>query len=125
MLGCGGATLFGRSLRALANLVFFFKNLYPPDKTSVLVLFARAAATFDLLGVKSSSNMNWKVNAKLEDALASKFLSGVNLGSWKAPQHDFPPLKSSKMTTNVIWLEYAQYRPQEGRWTFFDCLPYP
>ena len=95
----------GVSLRAMADLVFFFKNLDPPGKTSVLVLFARIAAIFDLLGVESSSNMKWKANAKLEDALASKFLPGVNLGFWRAPQHDFPPLKLSKVTTYVIWLE--------------------
>ena len=105
MLGCGGYTLFGRSLRAIADLVFYFFNNLPPGKTSILVLFARIAAIFDLLEVESSSNMKWKANAKLEDALASNFLSGVNLGFWRAPQHDFFPLKSSKITTNVIWLE--------------------
>ena len=105
MLDCGGSTLFGRSLRAMADLVFFFQEFGPPGKTSILVLFARIAAIFDLLVVESSSNMKWKANAKLEDALASKFLPGVNLVFWRAPQHDFPPMKSSKVTTNAIWLE--------------------
>ena len=57
--------------------MFSFKNLDPPGKTSILVLFARIAVIFDLLGVESSSNMKWKTNAKLEDALASKYLSGI------------------------------------------------
>ena len=70
-----------------------------------MVLFARIAAIFDLLGVESSSNMKWKANTKLGGALASKFLPGVNLGFWRAPQYDFSPLKSIKMTKNVIWLE--------------------
>ena len=44
--------------------MFFFKNLDPPGKTSILVLFARIAAIFDLLMVESSSNMKWRANAK-------------------------------------------------------------
>ena len=87
------------------DLVFLKRFWTLPGRASILVLFARIAAIFDLLGVESSSNMKWKANAKLEDALDSNFLSGVNLGFWRAPQHDFFPLKSSKITTNVIWLE--------------------
>ena len=96
MLIYHGSTLLERSLRAMADLVFFFLNLDPPGKTSILVLFARTADIFDLLRVESSSNMKWKANAKPEDALASKFLRGANLDFWKAPQHDFLPLKSFK-----------------------------
>ena len=66
--------------------------------------------------------MKCKTNAKFEDALASKFLPGVNLGFWRAPQHDFLPLKASKMATNVIWLVKVQYRPQEGRWALVVFL---
>ena len=62
----------------MANLVFFFKNLGPPSKTSVLVLFARIASIFDLLTLESSSDMKWKANAKPEGAFASNVLSGVN-----------------------------------------------
>ena len=58
----------------------FFKNLDPPCKTSILLLFARIALIFDMLGVESSSNMKLNANAKLEDALASKFLPSVSLG---------------------------------------------
>ena len=94
----------GVSLRAMADLVFFFKNLDPPGKTSVLVLFARIAAIFDLLGVESSSNMKWKANAKLERP-CFKILVRYKFSFFKGPHDDFPPLKSSKMTTNVIWLE--------------------
>ena len=89
MLGCGGSTLIGRSLRAMADLVFFSNNLDPPGNTSILVLFARTTAIFDLLRAESSSNTKWKNNNKPEDALASNFLTGVNLGFWRAPQHDF------------------------------------
>ena len=89
---------------------------------NILLLFARAASIFDQLDFQSSPNMKWKANAEVEDALASKLLSGVNLDFWRAPQHDFPPLKSSKMATNAIWLEQAQYRPQEGRWGLLGLL---
>ena len=58
-------------------MFFFFKNLDPSGKTSILVLFARIAAIFDQLEVESSSNMKWKANSKLKDALTSKLLSGA------------------------------------------------
>ena len=63
MLGCGGFTLFECFLRAISDLAFF-KKLEPPCKTSILVLFARNAAIFDLLGAESSSDMKWKAKAK-------------------------------------------------------------
>ena len=81
------------------------KNLDPSGKYPILVLFAKIAAAFELLGVESSLDMQRKASAKLEDSTASKYLPGVDLGFWMAPQHDFPPLKSSKMTPNVIRLE--------------------
>ena len=86
--------------------------------------FSLEPALFDLLRVESSSNMKWKANAMLEGALASQLLPGVNVVFWRAPQHVSPPLKSSKMTTDLILLEYTQYRPQEGRWALIASLPY-
>ena len=43
--------------RAIADFFSFFKNFDPPGKTSILVLYARIAAIFDLLRDESSSNM--------------------------------------------------------------------
>ena len=63
----------------MKKLVFFFEKLDPPGKILILVLFARIAAIFDLLGIESSFDMKCKANAKLEDAFASIFLPGVNL----------------------------------------------
>ena len=78
--------------RAVSSILFLKKNLDSPGKTSIFVLFAGIAAIFDLLGVGSSSNMKWKANAKVEDALALKFLPGLNVffGGRHAPQHDLP-----------------------------------
>ena len=87
------------------DLVFLKRFWTLPGRASILVLFARIAAIFDLLRVESSSNIKLKANAKHEVAYASTFLSGVNIGFWRVPQHDFLPLKSSEMTINVIWLE--------------------
>ena len=88
MLGFCKNPLFGRPLRAMAELVIFFKNLDPPGKPSILLLFARIAPIFDLLGAGISSNMKWKANAKLEDTVASKYLSSQSLGFRSAPQRD-------------------------------------
>ena len=68
----------GVSLGLWRILCFFLKNMDPPGKTKSLVLFARTAAIFEMLEVKSSSNIKWKANAKLEGALASNFLSDAN-----------------------------------------------
>ena len=107
----------------LLRIFFCFKNLDPPGKTTILLLFARAAAIFGLLEVESSSSMNWKANAKPEDALASNFLPGVNLGFWRAPQHEYTPLKSFKMTTNSIWLELVLILAS-GRALGFGSVPH-
>ena len=56
------------------------------------MLIARAAAIFDLLRVKNLSNMKWIANEKLESALASCVLSGVNLGFGGQPS-TIPPSK--------------------------------
>ena len=45
------------------------KNLDTPGKTSKLVLFAKTAAIFDLLGFDSFSNMKSKANAMLRTPL--------------------------------------------------------
>ena len=57
--------------------------------------------------------MKWKVSFKLEDALSSKLFSGANqfLG---AVQVRVSPSEIAQNNGDVIWLEWAQYRPRKG-----------
>ena len=63
MLGCQGSALFGRSLRAMADLVFFSKNLDFPCKNSILLLFAGIAP-----GQSSRHGASRMKNTALNDA---------------------------------------------------------
>ena len=72
------------------DLVFLKRFWTLPGQASILVLFARIAAIFDLLRVESSSNMKLKANAKIEDALDLKFFVRCKFSFFKGPQHDFP-----------------------------------
>ena len=89
MLGFGGSTLLGRSLRAMADLVFFQRIWTLLAKPRFWCSLLEPLAIFDLRGVESSSNMKWKANAKYEGALASKFLSGINLVFLRGPSTIF------------------------------------
>ena len=64
----------------------------------------------------SNSALLWK--QRLRKVIAVQNFAGVSLfgilsrHSSKIP----PPLESSKITTNLIKLEWAQHRPRAGRW---------
>ena len=59
----------------------------------------------------------------LEDALAPVFFVIGQIHVFKrVPKYDVPLLKSTKITADVICLELAQYRAQEGRWTSIAFL---
>ena len=69
----------------------------------IWLLFAGNDPIFDLLRVKGPSNLKWKANSEFENALASKFMSGVSF-LCKLPKYDFPP-EIVQNNDKYDWLE--------------------